>query len=287
MPRPECANRFPLRTTCLRTNSLRGAVVAAAWLAATATAGNTSAAEREPAAAGARAVTLNEEGARYYAARDYRRAVEKFIQAYAVDSDPNLLFNIASCYEGLGDLEAAVEKYREFLSAPGADPSGRPHAEAVIERWEQPVTGKAGAAPIVETAPAAPPPEPPVQAASSAASADAQSWVPWMTLGGGSIIAAVGGTFYFLGARDHSRVTEAKGYDDPMAVSSMTRAEADELIDTGRQKKQMGVAGLAVGGALVAGYVVWWLLDDPEPSETLPVITPSAAGATLTVAGSF
>src|SRR5690606_3466468 len=37
---------------------------------------------------------LNEEGAALYAARDYRRAIEKFIQAYAIDADPNLLFNI-------------------------------------------------------------------------------------------------------------------------------------------------------------------------------------------------
>ncbi len=271
----------------LRAVSLRRAVVAAACLAASGAAGNASAAEREPAAAGARAVTLNEEGASFYAARDYRRAVEKFIQAYAVDSDPNLLFNIASCYEGLGDLEAAVEKYREFLSAPGADPTGRPHAEAVVERWERSGTGTAGAPAIVEPTVAAPTPEAAALDTSSAAAPAGSSWVPWVTLGGGSIIAAAGGAFYFLGSRDHSRVTEAEGYDDPMAVSPMTRAEASELIDAGSQKKQVGAVGLAVGGALVAGYVVWWLLDDPEPSETLPAITPSTSGATLTVSGAF
>jgi hypothetical protein len=34
-----------------------------------------------------------------------------------VDEDSNLLFNIASCYEALGDIEAALEKYRVFLAA--------------------------------------------------------------------------------------------------------------------------------------------------------------------------
>src|SRR5688572_30400720 len=67
---------------------------------------------------------LNEEGAAFYAARDYRRAIEKFIQAYAIDTDPNLLFNIARCYEELGEVDAAIEKYETFLKTPGADTRG-------------------------------------------------------------------------------------------------------------------------------------------------------------------
>src|SRR4051812_41384835 len=71
---------------------------------------------------------LNEEGAALYASRDYRHAIEKFIQAYAVDSDPNLLFNIARCYEELGEIDAAIEKYDTFLKTPGADARGRARA---------------------------------------------------------------------------------------------------------------------------------------------------------------
>lgn len=284
MHHPESARRFASGRM-----SLPHALMTAAWLASSTAAGSAIAAEREPAAAGTRAVTLNEEGASYYAARDYRRAVEKFIQAYAVDSDPNLLFNIASCYEGLGDLEAAVEKYREFSSAPGADPSGRPHAEAVIRRWEQASRSNAGPPPIDEPPAVMPPPTSasPVQVRDSVATADSNGWVPWVTLGGGSVIAAAGGVFYFLGARDHSRVTDAQGYGDPMAVSSMTRAEADELVDSGRLEKQIGVAGLAAGGAMVVGYIVWRLVDDPEPQNATPAVTPSASGVTLTLTGSF
>src|SRR6188768_3442054 len=59
----------------------------------------------------ARAAELNESGARLYRARDYRQAIEKFIEAYAIDRDANLLFNIARCYEELGDTGAAIEKY--------------------------------------------------------------------------------------------------------------------------------------------------------------------------------
>ncbi|HTV22205.1 MAG TPA: tetratricopeptide repeat protein, partial [Polyangiaceae bacterium] len=81
-----------------------------------------------PPASASSVAQLNEEGAALYAARDYRRAIEKFIQAYAVDSDPNLLFNIARCYEELGEIDAAIEKYETFLKTPGADTRGRQRA---------------------------------------------------------------------------------------------------------------------------------------------------------------
>ena len=72
---------------------------------------------------------LVEQGLVAYKARDYRQAVEKFLQANAMQPDPNLLFNLARCYEALGDTRAATEKYRLFLASPDADPSGRQRAE--------------------------------------------------------------------------------------------------------------------------------------------------------------
>src|ERR687884_14472 len=56
--------------------------------------------------------SLTDEGLAAYRARDFRHATEKFLQAYAMQPDPNLLFNLGRCYEALGDNEAAQEKYR-------------------------------------------------------------------------------------------------------------------------------------------------------------------------------
>src|SRR5688572_2447927 len=102
---------------CLATSLAIAGAPSAAWAVET----KSSAAP----ATGSNVAQLNEEGAALYAARDYRRAIEKFIQAYAVDTDPNLLFNIARCYEELGDVDAAIEKYETFLKTPGADTRGR------------------------------------------------------------------------------------------------------------------------------------------------------------------
>lgn len=209
-----------------------------------------------------RVIALNEEGSALYAAGDYRRAVERFLEAYAVYQDPNLLFNIASCYEALGDVDAALEKYRAFLSAPSADPEGRPRAEQAIARLTAPV------APTAPEAAAAPTPVEPAPAAPVAADRGAGGlrWLPWAGLAGGVALGAVGATFYLMGASDHAEVTDSTGFDEPDAVANITRRRADDLVRSGDTKKAIGVASASVGAALVAGSIVWWLVDPAAPA---------------------
>lgn len=233
-----------------------------------------------------RVVQLNEEGSALYAAGDFRRAVELFIQAYAVDQDPNLLFNIASCYEGLGDVEAALEKYRAFLVAPNADPEGRPRAERAIERLTQPEASE-----VPNKQPADAPVPAPVAAAPSPAAAPPSgppSWAAWVGLGGGAALAAAGTTFYLLGAADHAEVTSASGYADSQAVVPMTREEADDLVRAGDTKKAVGVGALVTGGALLGGYLAWWLIDPPGGDSTPDVaVAVDGSSASFSLAGRF
>jgi tetratricopeptide (TPR) repeat protein len=235
--------------------------------------------EMRPPLGSERVVALNEEGGALYAAGDYRRAAERFLQAYAVDEDSNLLFNIASCYEALGDIEAALEKYRVFLAAPDADPEGRPRAEQAIVRLTQ-----------LESSPAAParPPFAPAPLAATPAAAPLDTaahdagWVPWAGLGGGAALGALGAAFYLLGAADHAEVTDAPGFDDPDSVASMTRSRADALVRSGDTKKAIGVASASAGAALIVGSVVWWLVDPVNPSSASPrlavTLSPSETG---------
>jgi tetratricopeptide repeat protein len=234
-----------------------------------------------------RVVDLNEQGSRLYAAGDYRRAVELFLQAYAVDQDPNLLFNIASCYEGLGDTEAALEKYHAFLEAPNADVEGRPRAEAAIERLRK------EAATASEPPAPAPPPAAPLARPSDPEPED-PGWVPWVGLGGGAALGVLGTSLYLMGAADHAQVTDADGYDDQGSVVAMTRAEAQDLVRSGNTKKRIGVITASAGGALVTGYVVWWLLHRPDTSDASDSagrsridLGVSASATRLTWSGSF
>lgn len=247
-----------------------------------------------PSANAASVQQLNEEGAALYGARDYRRAIEKFIQAYAIDSDPNLLFNIARCYEELGEIDAAIEKYQAFLKTPGADARGRQRARDSIRALEQTKSAapQAGATPQAAAAGATQPEPQPTNTGNTGDSADAGSAWPWLTLGGSVVFAAVGTTFYVLGAGDHADITDAAGYDDPDGVSPMTRRQADELVSSGNTKKLVGGIGLGMAGALAVTYVALVLSEDEEERDvTQPSlgfsVSPGRSGAAVSVQGSF
>jgi tetratricopeptide (TPR) repeat protein len=237
---------------------------------------------------------LNEEGAALYAARDYRRAIEKFIQAYAIDTDPNLLFNIARCYEELGEVDAAIEKYETFLKTPGADTRGRQRArESIVSlREARDGTGARSEAPRPSAPSHAPVAEPPQAAVDNDSAEGSSSALPWLTLGGSVLFAAAGTAFYVLGSNDHAQVTDAEGYRDPTSVSNMTRREADDLVSSGDTKKLVGGISLGVSGALAATYVVLLIAgDDESPPEAEPnlgfSLSPSPDGAAVSVQGSF
>ncbi len=232
---------------------------------------------------------LNEEGAAFYAARDYRHAIEKFIQAYAIDSDPNLLFNIARCYEELGENQAAIEKYEAFLKTPGADAKGRQRArESLTALREAEAAGSSGfgAGPAV-------PADGGKREGAGEPVADMGSSGPspwrWVALGGSVLSAAVGTTLYVMGANDHGEVTDARGYGDDTQVASLTRKQAQELVDSGDSKKLIGGISLGVAGALAVTYVVMLVTqEEPNPSEGPSLALDwSPSGSSLTWQGSF
>lgn len=234
---------------------------------------------------------LNEEGAALYGARDYRRAIEKFIQAYAVDSDPNLLFNIARCYEELGEVDAAIEKYEAFLELPGADARGRQRARDSLQALRA-SKQSAGTAASVSSDGADGAGGEAEQLAARVSPEEGSSVLPWLTLGGSIAFAAVGTTFYLMGASDHDRVTSADGYGDPNGVSPMTRREADDLASSGDTKKLIGGIGFGVAGALAVTYVVLLLTEGGEPVEQAQPslgwsVSPARGGAAVSVQGSF
>jgi len=235
----------------------------------------------------ARIAELNETGARAYAERHYRTAIEKFVEAYAIDHDPNLLFNIARCYEKLGDLGAAIEKYEAFVAAPGADTEGRIKAKASLVELQQ-LKEQGGVTPQQAAAPTDG-----SEASAAGSDGDAGSKVniwPWVTLGAGVVVTGVGATFYALGVSDHAQVTGAAGYGDPSVVYPMTRSEAQSYVDSGNTKKLIGGIGLGLGGALIATGVV--LLVTGKSGSSTPetasfTLAPSREGVLAGYSGRF
>jgi len=252
----------------------------------------------EPGRAG-RAAELNEAGAKLYRERNYRQAIEKFIEAYAIDRDANLLFNIARCYEELGDNSGAIEKYTAYLNAPGADAAGRLRAEQslrALRALARAKTATASPPPIAAGSDAsegsardrrstaeAKPALDDTAAAPDAEGSSMQRTLAWSALGAGALVAGLGATVFYLGMRDHDRVTGSPGYGDPTAVNPMTLSEARALVDSGDWKKLAGGIALGVGGALLATSAALFVWSGEREAQTragTPAIglAPSADG---------
>jgi len=235
---------------------------------------------------------LNDEGTELYRARDYRRAVEKFLEAYALDGDPNLLFNVARCYDALGNVDAAIEKYEAFTRSPEVDREGRARAQVAIRRLQRPPV----AAPIVPTV---------GRGATEVAQVRAtdqplprSDWTRlsrWVALGAGVAATATGTVLLVSGAHDHQQVTSAPGFGDPLAVDPMKQREAQDLVDAGHTKKVAGGILLGVGAAALVTSATLFVLDDlagagRETSRehlSLQCAPELAGGATLSLRGRF
>lgn len=230
---------------------------------------------------------LNEEGAALYQQREYRRAIERFIQAYAIDPDPNLLFNVARSYERLGEVDLAIEKYEAFLASPGADAAGRARAEESLRLLRR-AKGERSA----EPAPSVPAPSAAEGGGAAEREADpaqSPSALPWVTLGGGVLLSTVGLSLYLLGAADHGEITGSAGYEEPGRVLPMTRREAEDLVSAGDSKKLLGGIGLGVGGALIATSVFLLATGKPASGATDVAVAVDASpnSGRVSVGGSF
>lgn len=101
-----------------------------------------------------------------------RQAVAEWNKAMAILHDPALLFNRAECYRTLGEPDAALADYRQFLSDLPKAPNRAQVERRIAELSAKKDKEKAAEAPRVAPAPApapgpvvAPPPPPPVVAA--------------------------------------------------------------------------------------------------------------------------
>ena len=68
---------------------------------------------------------LSQEGAEFFGQDEFEKAIDRFTQAYELQPVPNLLFNIARCYEEIEDWEQAENYYDQFMRSPEVDSDSR------------------------------------------------------------------------------------------------------------------------------------------------------------------
>lgn len=186
---------------------------------------------------------LSAQAAQAYGEGDFEQAIALFQEAYDLQPVPNLLFNIAKVYEKTENWDAAEKNYKEFIKSPDADSQAR---EVALERIDAIKEIKAAAAaaerekaeeekkdPVVE--------DPPPQTVEKKSNV-----LPWIVMGSGAGVAAVGGVFGILAMGKQKEFDEAE-----------TAADKQELRKSGKTFALVADISYAVGlVGIVTGVVL-------------------------------
>ncbi len=228
--------------------------------------------------------------AQFYERGDYDKAIRYWNDAYGLDCTAHgVLINIANSYEKAGNKRAAVATLETYLNRAGANPTIEQKVKNLKQAIEAEAAPSASAsASAVPTAsasavplPTASVPPPLVRPYGNA---------PWVVVGGGGVSALAGGILMAVGTGAIADAEEKCPTRTGCAPDVVSQGNA------GRLQTGIGAVALGVGGAAIAGGLVWqFVFNKPSPSTTpsentgrvklTPQLGPTQAG--LSVSGSF
>ena len=229
---------------------------------------------------------------------DYPRAITYWEDAYRRDCTANLLLkNLARAYELYGQKRQAVVALETFLVREPTSGDKEQIQRRIEVLKKQIAAEKAAPPPTGATPPTTPPPSalPPAPTEPEpVAHTGKRSVVPLVVAGAGVAIAVVGVVIFVPAAKDVSDF--GKQCPGHMCSDKLGAAAQADLIDKGnkaRNKEILGGALIGVGGAVVAGGLIWYFVQ-PRSAETTgsllkprvsPAVTPGFAG--LSLSGAF
>jgi tetratricopeptide (TPR) repeat protein len=257
----------------------RASILAFVALAsATATSADAAAAPRKkkpaaPAAAAAppassaasdrsRAAELYKKSADAYLHGDFGLAIKLLDEAYALDPQPVLVYNQARAHEGLGHVDEAITLYEKYLAEEPTSPDRgaieqrlttlhkqkeeklrlekeKADVETTREQQEQQQRDLAKREEEIKTAP----------------DPRKRSPFPYIVAGVGAAGLVTGTVFGFL----------AKNKEESGNSASSLR-DATDAQDSGQTFATVSNVSFIVGGVLLAGGVVWWIVDGGRSS---------------------
>lgn len=207
----------------------------------------------------ARAAELFSKGAEAYRRGDLQQAVTSLREAYALDPQPVLLYNLGRAYEDLGDIDSAVATFSRYLEAdPNAADRGaieqrletlkRQHDERLaLERQRDAERARADAEKAER-----------VRREHDAAQVHHSRSVGPYIVGGIGVAGLATGVVFGL---------VAKSKHDAAATPSTTQQDAIDQQDTAKTFATISTVSLIAGGLLAAAGVTWWLLDNRASSK--------------------
>jgi hypothetical protein len=217
-------------------------------------------------------------GTAYMEQADYEDALREFQKAYELSGRAEMLINIATAQERLGDLAAAVDSLDRYLKLePEGDHSETIRIRAENLRKQLEAQRESEPEPTAEPAepPSAPPPaQPTADTGSGSGSSNLPAWILFGVAGASAIGAGVTGA---VALGEHSS-----------AKSSCSPTCTDDQLATGRTMALTstvltGVAAVAAG----VGIVLVLTHDDGEATASTVAVgvrgSPGSAMATTTI----
>lgn len=198
---------------------------------------------------------LSSRGTAKYRAEEYEEAIELYKQAYALEPVPNLLYNIARCYEKQKKYPEAIEYYEQFVVAPSVESEARQKALTRTENLREAI--RAG-----DTINTKQDPEVVEKPVENPGTKKKGRGLAFVALGVGVGALGAGGAFGYLARTDEAAFNEATTPD-----------ERREARDRGMRRAYTADALFGAGALVTVGGVI--LLVRRSASSD----TPSAAAA--------
>ena len=191
---------------------------------------------------------------------EYSGAIEKFQEAYDVLEDPNILFNIARCYQEIGNKESAIDYYNRFLSHPDSPADAKARARERLKQLEGEDAGRTSGE--AEGPDDSEPTGSPLQSSSGedganrdgAPTARSRSRVlEWSLISAGAVLAVTGAAFGSVALAKHNEFE-----------SSHDANKKEDLENTGRVMALTSDITLGVGIVSMATGLILLLARKPE-----------------------
>lgn len=212
------------------------------------------------------ALALNRRSSDLYRQGRYGEAIALLREAYRLNPDPILQYNLARSCEQLGDYVCAIDAYETYLAA--AEPSDRVSVEARLARCRARLAARRPVTPVSSSA--TPLPTPPTTAARawlrdpSRPRQPPRNVLPLVVTGAG-LSAVAGGLGLVMAARS----------THDAAVSDPSHTGAARKNDRAESLMRAGNITLVAGTAVAAAGILWWAVEGrsgrsaaPEPGRT-------------------
>jgi len=230
-------------------------------------------------AAKARAAELFQESVDSYRKGDFRTTIALLQEAYALDPQPVLLYNLARAYEGVGDTDSAIDAYTRYLAL---DPKARDRGaieqrittlrrardekialqkQSDVDRRNAQEQAKRSAKEKADSD---------AKNSSAASKPHHRSAWPYVIGGVGLAGLAAGSVFGLMALSEHATAGEER----VQQTAADDQSKAQILATT-------STLTLIAGGALLAIGTTWWIVDGSGKSNR----TTAQVGLGLTPSG--